>query len=62
MTSTFVTKAALIAKRKSEQKAKSEKKEKKKIPVKEHKTLPDKPNEDPEVEKKVRHPAHKHRN
>ncbi|XP_018543490.1 uncharacterized protein LOC108890906 isoform X1 [Lates calcarifer] len=52
MTSTFVTKAALIAKRKSEQKAKSEKKEKKKIPVKEHKTLPDKPNEDPEVEKK----------
>ena len=54
MTSTFVSKAALIAKRKLEQKPKPERKEKKKIPVKEEpKTVPDKPNEEPEVEKKV---------
>ncbi|XP_023287004.1 tetratricopeptide repeat protein 31-like [Seriola lalandi dorsalis] len=52
MTSTFVTKAALIAKRKLEQKPRPERKDKK-IPVKEHKkTVPDKPNEDPEGEKK----------
>ncbi|XP_039997132.1 tetratricopeptide repeat protein 31-like isoform X2 [Xiphias gladius] len=52
MTSTFVTKAALIAKRKAEQRPRPERKEKKKIPVKERKTVPDKPKEDPEVEKK----------
>ncbi|AWO97678.1 putative nucleolin-like [Scophthalmus maximus] len=52
MTSTFVTKAALIAKRKLEQKPKPECKEKKKSPVKECKTVPDKPNEEPELEKK----------
>ncbi|XP_076580827.1 uncharacterized protein LOC143316910 isoform X2 [Chaetodon auriga] len=51
MTSTFVSKAAFIARRKLEQKARPEKKEKKKFPVKEPKTVPDKPNEDPEVEK-----------
>ncbi|XP_071315241.1 stress-induced-phosphoprotein 1-like isoform X2 [Trachinotus anak] len=52
MTSTFVTKAALIAKRKLEQKPRSERKDKK-VPVKEHKkTVPDKHNEDAEVEKK----------
>ncbi|XP_070711031.1 tetratricopeptide repeat protein 31 [Pempheris klunzingeri] len=43
MTSTFVSKAALIARRKLEQKPKPEWKEKKKIPVKEEpKTVPDK--------------------
>ncbi|XP_054457324.1 uncharacterized protein LOC129093349 [Anoplopoma fimbria] len=53
MTSTFVSKAALIARRKLEQKPKPERREKKKIPVKEEsKTVPDKPNEDPEVEEK----------
>ncbi|KAK9524707.1 hypothetical protein VZT92_017077 [Zoarces viviparus] len=44
MTSTFVSKAALIARRKLEQKPKPEMREKKKTPVK--------PNEDPDVEKK----------
>lgn len=53
MTSTFVTKAALIVRRKLEQKPKHEK-EKKKTPVKEHKTAPEKSPEQPEeVEKKV---------
>ncbi|XP_040887022.1 tetratricopeptide repeat protein 31-like isoform X2 [Toxotes jaculatrix] len=52
MTSTFVTKAALIAKRKVEQKSRPERKEKKKIPVKERKPVPEQSNEDPEVEKK----------
>lgn len=53
MTSTFVSKAALIARRKLEQKPKSERKEKK-APVKEpKKPVPDKPNEDPEEGKKV---------
>ncbi|XP_070849078.1 tetratricopeptide repeat protein 31-like isoform X2 [Chaetodon trifascialis] len=53
MTSTFVTKAALRARRKLEQKSRPEKKEKKKIPVKEQpKTVPNKSNEDLEVEKK----------
>lgn len=47
MTSTFVSKAALIARRKLEQKPKTEKKEKKKTPVKNPKSTPDKPNEDP---------------
>nr|XP_046237563.1 tetratricopeptide repeat protein 31-like isoform X2 [Scatophagus argus] len=52
MTSTFVSKAALIARRKLEKKPRPEK-EKKKIPVKEEpKTVPDKHNEDLEVEKK----------
>ncbi|KAM4612145.1 uncharacterized protein ACJ7VT_012735 [Polymixia lowei] len=47
LTSTFVSKAALIAKRKLEQKAKPERKERKKPPIKEE-TQPakDKPNED----------------
>lgn len=48
MTSTFVRKAALIARRKLQQKPKSERKEKK-VPKK---TVPDKPNEDPEEGKK----------
>ncbi|XP_031706900.1 uncharacterized protein LOC116385516 [Anarrhichthys ocellatus] len=52
MTSTFVSKAALIARRKLEQKPKPEMREKKKTPVKEPKIVPDKPNEDPDVEKK----------
>ncbi|XP_059211293.1 uncharacterized protein LOC131989931 isoform X2 [Centropristis striata] len=53
MTSTFVSKAALIARRKLDQKPRPEKKDKKKISVKEEpKTVPDKPIEDPEVEKK----------
>ncbi|XP_047425024.1 tetratricopeptide repeat protein 31-like [Mugil cephalus] len=53
MTSTFVSKAALIAKRKLEQRPKAEKKEKKKIPNKEQrKTVPEKPNQDQEGEKK----------
>ncbi|XP_060922044.1 tetratricopeptide repeat protein 31-like isoform X2 [Limanda limanda] len=51
MTSTFVTKAALIAKRKMEQRPKPERKEKK-SPVKENKTVPDRTNEEPEVENK----------
>lgn len=51
MTSTFVSKAALIAKRKMEQKPRQERKERKKIPVKEERR-PDKPNEDQEAEKK----------
>ncbi|KAM9335480.1 uncharacterized protein ABDE67_020465 [Symphorus nematophorus] len=53
MTSTFVSKAALIARRKLEQKPKPERKEKKKTPVKEAPvTVPDKRNEDLQVEKK----------
>ncbi|KAM6894789.1 uncharacterized protein PEZ65_022426 [Lycodopsis pacificus] len=53
MTSTFVSKAALIARRKLEQKPKTEMREKKKTPVKEEpKIVPNKPNEDPDVEKK----------
>lgn len=53
MTSTFVSKAALIARRKLEQKPRPEWREKQKTPVKEQpKTVPDKPTEDPEVEKK----------
>ncbi|XP_073330873.1 uncharacterized protein [Pagrus major] len=53
MTSTFVSKAALIARRKLEQKPKPEWREKKKTPVKgEPKTVPDEPNEDLEGEKK----------
>ncbi|XP_041821400.1 tetratricopeptide repeat protein 31-like isoform X2 [Chelmon rostratus] len=52
MTSTFVSKAALIARRKLDQKSRPERKEKKKIPVKETKTVPDMPNEDLEFEKK----------
>ncbi|XP_032366866.1 tetratricopeptide repeat protein 31 isoform X1 [Etheostoma spectabile] len=53
MTSTFVNKAALIARRKLEQKPRPERREKKKIPVKEEaKTSPDKPNKDLEGEKK----------
>ncbi|CAB1418848.1 unnamed protein product [Pleuronectes platessa] len=51
MTSTFVTKAALIAKRKMEQRPKPERKEKK-SPVKESKTVPDRTKEEPEVENK----------
>ncbi|KAG7495952.1 tetratricopeptide repeat protein 31-like isoform X2 [Solea senegalensis] len=51
MTSTFVTKAALIVKRKLEQKPQHENKEKK-TPVKECKTVPEKAKEKPEVEKK----------
>ncbi|XP_034425185.1 tetratricopeptide repeat protein 31-like isoform X2 [Hippoglossus hippoglossus] len=51
MTSTFVTKAALIAKRKMEQRPKPERKEKK-VPVKESKTVPDRTKEEPEVENK----------
>lgn len=53
MTSTFVSKAALIARRKLEQKPRPEWREKKKSLVKEPKTIPDKPNEDPEIEEKV---------
>ena len=49
MTSTFVTKAALIAKRKMEQRPKPERKEKK-VPVKESKTVPDRSKEEPEVQ------------
>ncbi|KAL7375710.1 hypothetical protein ABVT39_022323 [Epinephelus coioides] len=53
MTSTFVSKAALIARRKLEQKPRPERKEKKKSPIKEEpKTVSDKPNEDTEAEKK----------
>lgn len=53
MTSTFVSKAALIARRKLEQKSQSERGEKKKSPVKEKpKTVPNKPSEDPHPEKK----------
>ncbi|XP_069579902.1 tetratricopeptide repeat protein 31-like [Brachyistius frenatus] len=53
MTSTFVSKAALIARRQLEKKPRPEWKEKKKIPDKEeHKTVPDKPNEDQEAGKK----------
>lgn len=54
MTSTFVNKAALIARRKLEQKPRPERREKKKTPVNEEpKTVPDNSNGDPEVEKKV---------
>ncbi|TNN85204.1 Tetratricopeptide repeat protein 31 [Liparis tanakae] len=53
MTSSFVSKAALIAKRKLEQKPVSERRERKKTLVKEdRKPVADKPNEDPDVEKK----------
>ncbi|XP_008289057.1 nucleolin-like isoform X2 [Stegastes partitus] len=53
MTSTFVSKAALIAKRKLEQKPRAEKKEKKKTPGKEErKAVADKPTQDEEVDKK----------
>ncbi|XP_075968512.1 uncharacterized protein LOC142971748 isoform X2 [Anarhichas minor] len=53
MTSTFVSKAAVIARRKLEQKSKPEMREKKKTPVKEEpKIVPDKHNEDPDVVKK----------
>ncbi|XP_068569461.1 uncharacterized protein [Cebidichthys violaceus] len=52
MTSTFVRKAALIARRKLEQKPKPETREKKRSPVKEEpKIVSDEPNEDPDVEK-----------
>lgn len=52
MASSFVNKAALIARRKLEQKPKPERKEKKKIPVKEEpKPVPEKPNDKPRVEK-----------
>lgn len=58
MTSTFVSKAALIAQRKMEQKPRPERREKKKTPVKgEPKTVPDEPNEDLEAEKKVKRSA-----
>lgn len=58
MTSTFVSKAALIAQRKLEQKPRPEWKEKKKTPVKgEPKTVPEEPNEDLEAEKKVKRSA-----
>uniref|UniRef100_A0A8C2Z0K6 RRM domain-containing protein n=1 Tax=Cyclopterus lumpus TaxID=8103 RepID=A0A8C2Z0K6_CYCLU len=54
MTSTFVSKAALIARRQLDQKPVSERREKKKTLVKEErKMVPDKPNEAPDVEKKV---------
>ncbi|KAM7366228.1 hypothetical protein PAMP_015685 [Pampus punctatissimus] len=53
MTSTFVSKAADIARRKLEQKPRPEKREKKKIPIKkETKTFPEKPNKDQDVDKK----------
>ncbi|XP_062300859.1 uncharacterized protein LOC134005858 isoform X3 [Scomber scombrus] len=53
LTSTFVSKAALIARRKLEQKSRPERKEKKKIAVKEEtKTVPGKPNENQDVVKK----------
>lgn len=53
MNSMFVSKAALIARRKLEQK--QETKEKKKSPVKEEpKVVPDKLDKDPDDEKKVR--------
>ncbi|XP_034413073.1 uncharacterized protein LOC117747744 isoform X2 [Cyclopterus lumpus] len=53
MTSTFVSKAALIARRQLDQKPVSERREKKKTLVKEErKMVPDKPNEAPDVEKK----------
>ena len=55
MTSTFVSKAALIARRKLEQKSRPERREKKKIQVKEEtKKVPEKPNKDQDVDKKVR--------
>ncbi|XP_045920221.1 tetratricopeptide repeat protein 31-like isoform X2 [Micropterus dolomieu] len=58
MTSTFVNKAALIARRKLEQKPRPERREKKKTPVNEEpKTVPDNSNGDPEVEKKDSVPA-----
>ncbi|KAM7377362.1 hypothetical protein PAMA_013922 [Pampus argenteus] len=51
MTSTFVSKAAVIARRKLEQKPRPEKK--KKIPIKEEsKTFPETPNKDQDVDKK----------
>lgn len=51
LTSSFVSKAALIAQRKLDQRPRSERKEKKKLPVKEESTaVPQKPNEE-EVEK-----------
>lgn len=53
MTSTFVSKAALIARRKLEQKSWPERREKKKIQVKEEtKKVPEKPNKDQDVDKK----------
>ncbi|XP_068444120.1 hsp70-Hsp90 organising protein-like [Clinocottus analis] len=53
MTSTFVNKAALIARRQLDQKPVFERRDRKKTPVKEEpKTVPDQPNEDPDVEKK----------
>uniref|UniRef100_A0A3Q1FTV1 STI1-like protein n=1 Tax=Acanthochromis polyacanthus TaxID=80966 RepID=A0A3Q1FTV1_9TELE len=52
MTSTFVSKAALIAMRKLEQKPRAEKKEKKKTPEKERKSVPDDPNKGEEDGKK----------
>lgn len=58
MASSFVNKAALIARRKLDQKPKPERKEKKKIPVKEEpKPVPEKPNEKPQVEKKSAAPT-----
>ncbi|XP_054907093.1 tetratricopeptide repeat protein 31-like isoform X2 [Poeciliopsis prolifica] len=48
MTSSFVTKAALIAQRKLEQKPKSDKKEKRKTPEKKSKSVPVKTSEDKE--------------
>ncbi|KAE8279063.1 Tetratricopeptide repeat protein 31 [Larimichthys crocea] len=58
MASSFVNKAALIARRKLEQKPKPERKEKKKIPVKEEpKPVPEKPNDKPRVEKKSAAPS-----
>lgn len=51
-----MSKAAVIARRQLEQKPRSERREKKKIPVKEEtKMVPEKPNEDLDVDKKVRH-------
>ncbi|XP_072233092.1 uncharacterized protein [Leuresthes tenuis] len=54
MTSTFVSKAALIARRKLEQKSSADRKEKKKIPDKEgRKNVPNKSNEDHDVVKEA---------
>ncbi|KAM4536743.1 uncharacterized protein PAE49_021222 isoform 2-T2 [Odontesthes bonariensis] len=53
MTSTFVSKAALIARRKLEEKSNAERKEKKKIPDKGRKNVPNKSKEDQEVEKEA---------
>lgn len=55
LTSSFVSKAALIVQRKLEQKPRSEKKEKKKTPIKEeNKSAPEKPVEE---DKKVKSPS-----